>query len=57
MLNYVKMGSITWGAVREIIKEKMKKQIQHLESPVYELQEALQEVVKPKPKAKAKSKV
>jgi hypothetical protein len=38
-------------------KNEMKKQIQHLESPVYELQEALQEVVKPKPKAKAKSKV
>ena len=45
MLNYAKMGSITWGAVREIIKRKneMKKQVQHLENSVYELQETLQE--------------
>ena len=58
-LSYVKIGSITWGAVREIIdeNEKMKNQIHHLESSVYELQEAMKELMKTKPKAKAKTKV
>ena len=52
------MGSITWGAVRELIdeNEKMKNQIQHLESSVYELQEMMKDLMKPKPKAKSKSK-
>ena len=53
-LNYVniKMNAILWGAVRE-----QQQKIEHLEASVYELQEALKELVKPKPKAKAKSKV
>ena len=56
--SYIKMGSITWGAVRELIdeNEKMKKQIHHLESSVYELQEMMKDLMKPKPKAKSKSK-
>jgi len=57
-ISYIKMGSITWGAVRELIdeNEKMKKQIHHLESSVYELQEMMKDLMKPKPKAKSKSK-
>ena len=57
-LNSVKMGSITWGAVRELIEENetMKNKIEHLEASVYELQEAMKELMKPKPKAKAKAK-
>ena len=51
-LNYIKMNAILWGAVRE-----QQQKIEHLEASVYELQEALKELVKPKPKAKAKSKV
>ena len=37
MLNYVKMGSITWGAVREIIKEneELKNKVEHLESRLF----------------------
>jgi len=57
-LSYIKMGSVTWGAVRELIdeNEKMKNQIHHLESSVYELQEMMKDLMKPKPKAKSKSK-
>ena len=57
-LSYVKMGSITWGAVRELIdeNEKMKNLIHHLESSVYELQEMMKDLMKPKPKAKTKAK-
>ena len=57
-LNYIKIGSITWGAVREIIQENetMKSKIEHLEASVYELQEAMKELIKPKPKGKAKAK-
>ena len=44
------MGSITWGAVREIIKENedLKNKVEHLETRLFE--------VKPKAKAKSKSK-
>ena len=57
-LSYVKMGCITWGAVKEILKEneEMKNEIEHLEASVYELQEAIKELIKPKPKSKAKAK-
>ena len=57
-LSCSKVGSITWGAVRELIdeNEKMKNQIHHLESSVYELQEMMKDLMKPKPKAKSKSK-
>lgn len=57
-LSYIKMGSITWGAVRELIKENepMKNQIHHVESSVYELQEMMTDLMKPKPKAKVKAK-
>jgi hypothetical protein len=57
-LSYIKIGSITWGAVREIIKENedLKTKVEHLEASVYELQEAVKELMKTKPKAKAKTK-
>ena len=57
-LSYVKMGIITWGTVRELIDEheKMKNQIHHLESSVYELQEMVKDLMKPKLKAKTKAK-
>ena len=57
-LSYVKMGIITWGTVRELIdeNEKMNNQIHHLESSVYELQEMMKDLMKPKPKAKTKAK-
>ena len=40
MLKYVKMGSITWGAVREIIKEneELKNKVEHLESRLFEVE-------------------
>ena len=50
-LNYVKLSSVLWGAVRE-----QQQKIEWLESSVYELQEAMKELLKPKPKAKAKAK-
>ena len=50
-LNYMKLTSILWGAMKE---QQIK--IQHLESSVYELREAMKELIKPKPKSKAKAK-
>jgi predicted nuclease with TOPRIM domain len=57
-LNYVKLSSVCWGAVREIIKEneELKNKVEHLEASGFELQEAIKELVKPKPKAKTKAK-
>lgn len=59
-LSYIKMGSITWGAVRELIEENqgMKSQIQieHIESRLFEVEHFIKDFVKPKPKAKAKPK-
>ena len=57
-LNYIKMGSITWGAVRELIEENqgMKSQIERLESRLFEVENFIKDFVKPKPKAKAKPK-
>ena len=57
-LSYIKMGSITWGAVRELIEEnqEMKSQIEHLESRLFEVENFIKDFVKPKPKAKAKPK-
>ena len=57
-LNYIKMGSITWRAVRELIEENqgMKSQIEHLESRLFEVENFIKDFVKPKPKAKAKPK-
>ena len=50
-LSYIKMNTILWGAVRE-----QQQKIQNLEASVYELQEAIKDLTKPKAKAKAKSK-
>ena len=45
------MSVILWGVCRE-----QQAKIEHLESSVYELQETMKELVKPKPKAKSKAK-
>ena len=57
-LSYVKMGIITWGAVREIIKEneELKNKVEHLETRLFEVENFIKDFVKPKAKAKSKSK-
>ena len=50
-LSYVKLNTVLWGAVRE-----QQQKIQNLEASVYELQEAMKDLVKPKAKSKAKAK-
>ena len=57
-LSYVKMGNITWGAVREIIKEneELKNKVEHLETRLFEVENFIKDFVKPKAKAKSKSK-
>ena len=45
------MNSILWGAVRE-----QQQKIEHLEASAYELQETMQELMRPKPKVKEKAK-
>ena len=51
-LSYIKLTGILWGVCRE-----QQQKIEWLESSVYELQEAVKALSKPKAKAKAKSKV
>ena len=58
-LNYVKLSTISWGAVRELIEENktMKSKIEHLEASMFEMMENIKELKgKKKPKAKAKAK-
>ena len=60
-INYMKTSLILWKALQEEMTHttEKKKQIEHLESSVYELQEAVKELKgkgKAKSKAKAKSK-
>ena len=57
-LNYVKIGSITLGAVREIIKENedLKAKVEHLESRLFEVENFIKDLTKPKPKPKPKKK-
>ena len=50
-LSYIKLTGILWGVCRE-----QQTKTDWLESSVYELQEALKYLTKPKAKAKAKSK-
>ena len=51
-LNYIKLSSILWGAVRE-----QQTKIEHLEATMFEMMEEIKELKgKKKPKAKAKSK-
>ena len=50
-LSYIKLTGILWGVCRE-----QQQKIEWLESSVYELQEAVKALAKPKAKAKAKSK-
>ena len=50
-INYMKLSVILWKALQESISK-----IEHLESSVYELQEEIKEMKKPKAKAKSKSK-
>ena len=59
-INYMKLSVILWKSLQEEMTRtsEMKKQIEHLESSVYELQEAVKELKgKGKAKAKAKAKV
>ena len=51
MLDYLKMNAILWGCVQE-----QQTKIEWLESSVYELQEAMKELMKRKLKSKAKAK-
>ena len=51
MLNYIKMNAILWGCVQQ-----QQQKNEWLESSVYELQETVKALTKPKAKAKAKSK-
>ena len=46
------MNSILWGAVRE-----QQQKIEHLETRLFEVENFIKDFVKPKPKAKAQSKV
>ena len=57
-LSYVKMSVISWGAVREIIKEneELKNKVEHLETRLFEVENFIKDFVKPKAKAKSKSK-
>ena len=57
-LNYVKINTLLWGCVQEVLKEndEMKNKIKHLESRLFEVQNFIKDFVKPKPKAKSKSK-
>lgn len=48
-LNYLKLNAILWGCVRQ-----QQEKIEHLEASVYELQEAMKALKKPKAKAKTK---
>ena len=50
-IKYMKLSVVLWGAVQETLTK-----VEHLESSVYELQEELKEVKKPKAKAKSKAK-
>ena len=50
-MDYTKMGVILWKCCQE-----QQSKIDHLEATVYELQEALKGLIKPKPKSKAKPK-
>ena len=47
-INYMKLSVVLWGALQETLNK-----VEHLEASVYELQN---DVIKPKPKAKAKTK-
>ena len=47
-INYMKLTVVLWGALQETLNK-----VEHLEASVYELQN---DVIKPKPKAKAKTK-
>ena len=48
------MNAILWGCVQQ--QQQQQQKIEWLEASVYELQEAVKALTKPKAKAKAKSK-
>ena len=50
-LNYVKLSSVLWGAVKE-----QQTKIEHLESRLFEVENFIKDYVKPKPKPKPKKK-
>ena len=57
-LSYIKLNTVLWGAVREVVKEneEMKNRIEHLESRLFEVENFIKDFNKPKPKSKAKAK-
>ena len=50
-LNYIELSGILWGACRE-----QQSKIEHLESRLFEVENFIKDVIKPKAKAKSKSK-
>ena len=52
MLNCVKLRSVLWGCVRE----QQQQNIEHLESRLFEVENFIKKIVKPKAKVKSKSK-
>ena len=51
-LNYIKLTGILWGVCRE-----QQDKIEHLEARLFEVENVIKDMTKPKPKAKSKSKV
>ena len=50
-LSYVKLNSILWGVCRE-----QESKIEHLETRLFEVENIIKDLTKPKPKTKAKAK-
>ena len=50
-LSYIKLTGILWGACRE-----QQQKIEHLESRLFEVENFIKDIAKPKAKAKSKSK-
>ena len=51
-LSYIKLTGILWGVCRE-----QQDKIEHLEARLFEVENVIKDMTKPKPKAKSKSKV
>ena len=49
MLNYVKLNTLLWGCVQQ------QQKIEHLENRLFEIENFIEDFVKPKAKAKSKS--
>ena len=51
-LSYIKLTGILWGVCRE-----QQDKIEHLEARLFEVENVIKDMTKPRPKAKSKSKV